>query len=760
MATGIVRARVAEPQQAHQQSTRLYSITVFVGAFLLFQVQLILAKGILPWFGGTPSVWTTCMLVFQCLLLAGYAYSHLLVNRLSNSLRSKVHILLIGLSVGWIVVLAILVRSPLLVGGAWKPPSAVLSVFRIVGVLGTGVAIPFFVLSTTGPLVQRWYATHSGSPYRLYALSNVGSLLGLLTYPVIVEPMLGLHSQAWLWGAFFVAYAVCCTMCALKANAQSTDANRQTPSVSKSETIPTIGHYLLWIGLPACASLMLLAATNLMSQEIAVVPFLWALPLAVYLLSFVLTFDSPKWYRREIFQPLFVIAALVTTFVVLARRDVGIMNQINAYTLALFATCMVCHGEVSRLKPATRHLTSFYLMLAVGGALGGAVAAVIAPLFFRGYWELQIAFTATALLGLAVLALEPHANWKARSKPVPYVIFAGLIALRFVPGLADSPELQPVLGGWGYLVFLGAAGLTLVATRLKGGTVGAARAMGVSLVLLLVVLMAKSASHHQRGVISAHRNFFGLISVVRSDAADSIGLRHGQTLHGSQYQDEARRDEPTIYYARNTGIGLLLQNFPRVDVSGAPKPLRIGVIGLGIGTLAAYGHKGDLFRFYEIDPDVERLATGTTAPFTFTRDSAATIEVALGDGRLSLEKEDPQKFDVLVIDAFSSGSIPVHLLTREAMRIYERHLASAQSVLAFHVSNRALDLRPVLVGLANSNNLQLLHVLRDGADWVLMARDPRVLQNPAIAEYGTLITLNQDPPLWTDDYTNLLQVLK
>jgi len=760
MATGIVRARVAEPQQAHQQSTRLYSITVFVGAFLLFQVQLILAKGILPWFGGTPSVWTTCMLVFQCLLLAGYAYSHLLVNRLSNSLRSKVHILLIGLSVAWIVVLAILVRSPLLVGGAWKPPSAVLSVFRIVGVLGTGVAVPFFVLSTTGPLVQRWYATNSGSPYRLYALSNAGSLLGLLTYPVIVEPMLGLHSQAWLWGAFFVAYAVCCTMCALKANAQSTDANRQTPSVSKSETIPTIGHYLLWIGLPACASLMLLAATNLMSQEIAVVPFLWALPLAVYLLSFVLTFDSPKWYRREIFQPLFVIAALVTTFVVLARRDVGIMNQINAYTLALFATCMVCHGEVSRLKPATRHLTSFYLMLAVGGALGGAVAAVIAPLFFRGYWELQIAFAATAFLGLAVLALEPHANWKARLKPVPYVIFAGLIALRFVPGLADSPELQPVLGGWGYLLFLGATGLALVATRLKAGTVGAARAMGVSLVLLLVVLMAKSASHHQRGVISAHRNFFGLISVVRSDAADSIGLRHGQTLHGSQYQDGARRDEPTIYYARDTGIGLLLQNFPRVDVSGAPKPLRIGVIGLGIGTLAAYGHKGDLFRFYEIDPDVERLATGTTAPFTFTRDSAATIQVALGDGRLSLEKEDPQKFDVLVIDAFSSGSIPVHLLTRDAMRIYERHLASAQSVLAFHVSNRALDLRPVLVGLANSNNMQLLHVLRDGADWVLMARDARVLQNPAIAEYGTLITLNQDPPLWTDDYTNLLQVLK
>jgi hypothetical protein len=760
MATGIVRSRVAEPQQAHQQSTRLYSITVFVGAFLLFQVQLILAKGILPWFGGTPSVWTTCMLVFQCLLLAGYAYSHLLVNRLSNSLRSKVHILLIGLSVAWIVVLAILVRSPLLVGGAWKPPSAVLSVFRIVGVLGTGVAVPFFVLSTTGPLVQRWYATNSGSPYRLYALSNAGSLLGLLTYPVIVEPMLGLHSQAWLWGAFFVAYAVCCTMCALKANAQSTDANRQTPSVSKSETIPTIGHYLLWIGLPACASLMLLAATNLMSQEIAVVPFLWALPLAVYLLSFVLTFDSPKWYRREIFQPLFVIAALVTTFVVLARRDVGIMNQINAYTLALFATCMVCHGEVSRLKPATRHLTSFYLMLAVGGALGGAVAAVIAPLFFRGYWELQIAFAATAFLGLAVLALEPHANWKARLKPVPYVIFAGLIALRFVPGLADSPELQPVLGGWGYLLFLGATGLALVATRLKAGTVGAARAMGVSLVLLLVVLMAKSASHHQRGVISAHRNFFGLISVVRSDAADSIGLRHGQTLHGSQYQDGARRDEPTIYYARDTGIGLLLQNFPRVDVSGAPKPLRIGVIGLGIGTLAAYGHKGDLFRFYEIDPDVERLATGTTAPFTFTRDSAATIQVALGDGRLSLEKEDPQKFDVLVIDAFSSGSIPVHLLTRDAMRIYERHLASAQSVLAFHVSNRALDLRPVLVGLANSNNMQLLHVLRDGADWVLMARDARVLQNPAIAEYGTLITLNQDPPLWTDDYTNLLQVLK
>jgi hypothetical protein len=521
-----------------------------------------------------------------------------------------------------------------------------------------------------------------------------------------------------------------------------------------------LARYLLWAGLPACASLMLLATTNLISQEIAVVPFLWVLPLAVYLLSFVLTFDSPKWYRREIFLPLFVIAALVTTYVVLARHDVGILNQINAYTLALFSTCMVCHGEVSRLKPGARYLTSFYLMLAVGGALGGSVAAVIAPLFFRGYWELQIALAATAVLGLTVLLIERNVTKAAILKIVPYTIFAGLIALRFAPGLADTPELRSILGGWSYWVFLGLTALALAGTFLRAGTLWASRAMGVCLVALLVVLMAFSANHHQAGVISAHRNFFGVTSILRSNSGDSIGLRHGETLHGSQYQDAARRDEPTIYYAKDTGIGLLLQNIPRVDANGVSKPLRVGVIGLGIGTLAAYGHQGDTFRFYEIDPDMERLAMGPGAPFTFTRDSAANVQVVLGDGRLSLEKESPQSFDVLVIDAFSSGSIPVHLLTRNALRIYERHLASAQSVIAFHVSNRALDLRPVLVGLANSSHMQLLHVLRAGADWVLMAHDPSVLGNPAIAEYGSVITLSQEPPLWTDDYTNMLQVLK
>jgi hypothetical protein len=340
------------------------------------------------------------------------------------------------------------------------------------------------------------------------------------------------------------------------------------------------------------------------------------------------------------------------------------------------------------------------------------------------------------------------------------VIFASLIGLRFVPGLADSPELQPILAGWVYWAFLGIVGLTFALTSLKAGTPAALRAMGVTLVLVLVLVMAKSANHHQGGVISAHRNFFGVTSILRSESGDSIGLRHGETLHGSQYQDAERRDEPTIYYAKGTGIGLLLQNLPRVGATGSPKPVRVGVIGLGIGTLAAYGHHGDLFRFYEIDPDMDRLAEGPQAPFSFLRDSQATVQVALGDGRLSLEKEPSQNFDVLVIDAFSSGSIPVHLLTRESMLVYQRHLAGAESVIAFHVSNRALDLRPVLVGLANSSHMQLLHVLRGGADWVLMAYDPMFLKNAAIADYGTVITLDQNPPLWTDDYSNLLQVLK
>ena len=759
MKAAVAPARASSPLLSTTWIT-LYGVTIFLGAFLLFQVQLVFAKGILPWFGGAPSVWTSCMLVFQCLLLAGYFYAHLIVSNLSFIYKRRVHIVVVGLALAWTVILALAVKSPLVVGGGWRPASAEISPWRIIALVGTGVGIQFFLLSTTSPIVQHWYSLHTGTPYRLYALSNVGSLLGLLTYPLIFEPMMGLRSQAWLWALMFLAYSACYTACALGPARLSGEASPPKVQSDQLKAVSARFPMLLWVALPACASLMLLAATNLMSQEIAVVPFLWALPLAVYLFSFVLTFDSPKWYRREVFFPLFVVSVVACTYVVLARTDVGIMNQINAYSLALFSTCMVCHGEVSRLKPPAARLTSFYLMLAIGGALGGSVAAVVAPLFFRGYWELQIAIAATAICAFAAVITGPPTALGKAASVLPYLTFAGLVGLRFVSGLSNSRELQSTLGGPVYWLFLGVAAVTLGLTHAKFGSWSATRAMGAISVLAIAILMAFSANHHQGGVVSAHRNFFGITSILRSDSGDSFGLRHGETLHGSQYLDPSRRDEPTIYYAKGTGIGLLLQNFPRTAASGEPKSLRIGVVGLGVGTLATYGHKGDSFCFYEIDPDMARIATGETGPFTFMKDSAASVQVILGDGRLSLEKESPQQFDVLVIDAFSSGSIPVHLLTREAMRVYERHLAGRESVIAFHVSNRALDLRPVLVGLAKSADMQLLHILKDGADWVLMSHNPVVLKNPAIADFGTNITLNQDPPLWTDDYTNLLQVLK
>lgn len=757
------------------------AVTVFLSAFLLFQVQMVLAKFILPWYGGVPAVWTSAMLFFQCLLLAGYAYAHWLARRAGATQRA-LHLLVLGASLAALLSGALAWGGPLLPSAAWKPLGDEEPVWRILVLLAAAVGAPFFVLAATAPLVQAWFSrAHGRSPYRLYAVSNLGSVLGLLSYPLLVEVYVPLRLQATAWALGYLLFALAIGYLAVRHAAAAPAA----PAAEDAAPAPPAGARLLWFALAACASVLLLAITNQLSQEIAVVPLLWVLPLSLYLLSFVLCFDGDRWYPRPVYLALLVPALGLATLTLQHGVGTDVIAQIVLYGAALFVACMVCHGELARLKPSPRHLTSFYLAITAGGAAGGAFVALVAPALFAGYWELSLGLWGCA--ALAVVALRRDAaSWLRRPAPAYLALFAAVLLAAFAfPDLlragARAAVGHPLAAGvavavTGSLVVLyaplrrGAA--ALVAGREHGVARAAARlesvlarsgrtplaAIAAALAIFGAIHLAFALESH-RLPISATRNFFGVLQVVAEEDEDgevALTLRHGRTLHGMQSLAPGRRGEPNTYYVAQSGVGLALREHPR---RRAGLPLRIGVVGLGTGTLAAYGRAGDAFRFYEINPAVESLAgTRAGALFTYLRDSPAAASVVLGDARLALERElrqgRAQGFDILVLDAFSSGAIPVHLLTREAVALYLAHLAPDHGVLALHISNRYLDLRPLVAGLAGEFGLSLaLHHHEDpgrwSSTWALLARRPDALPLPAV----------QPPPspaVWRDDYSNLL----
>src|SRR6267142_2106183 len=657
----------------------LYAVTIFLSAFLLFQVQPLIAKMILPWFGGTAAVWTTCMLFFQLLLLAGYIYSHAYVTRRIPA-RRAVHIVLLVLAAATL---------PLAASVAWKPSGGEDPTWRILGLLATSVGLPYFALSTTGPLVQAWHArSHPGAiPYRLFALSNLGSMLALLSYPLLVEPTLALGKQTAIWSASFIAFALLCALLAWRN--RGGDA---PPSPVEEAEKPGPGLQALWAVLAACASTLLLAFTGHMTLNIAAIPFLWVLPLALYLLSFVLCFEASGWYRRWLFLPLLG-AGLAGVCITLSRSNPSIWTLIPLYSATLFAACMVCHGELARSKPHPQHLTGFYLMLALGGAAGGVLVGLVAPNVFQDLYELPIGMLALALLVIAALLRDR----------------ASLLHGRF--GIA-------------------------------------ARIAFLALTAALAVALFRTYAENSADTRVRSRNFYGVLNVHDSgEGPDAMRvLSHGTIVHGKQFLEPDRRDWPTTYYGLTSGIGLALLD------ARAHGPLRVGVVGLGTGTLAAYGRTGDVFRFYDINPDVVGLAR---SEFSFLADSPAKVEVALGDARLSLEREPPQNFDVLAVDAFSSDAIPVHLITREALGVYLKHVKS-DGIVAFHVSNRFLDLIPVVARIAKEQGAHAVLVnddpddedesLRSRSDWVLVSRDPAALEREPIVEGGG--SEAEDQPSW------------
>lgn len=673
----------------------LYALTILASAFLLFQVQPIIARIILPWFGGSSAVWTTCLLFFQSVLLLGYVYSHWLYSTLRPRWQAWVHVALLAGSV------AVL---PVLPAASWKPSGSEDPTVRILLVLAATVGLPYFLLSTTGPLLQAWYARrYKGAlPYRLYALSNAGSMLALVTYPVLFEPWLGTRLQAVSWSWAYGFFVLLCGATALSARNSSAPPTAEDTGGER----PAKSTYLFWIGLPACASILLLATTNHISENVAAIPFLWILPLSLYLFSFILCFEHSRWYQRKLFLGLFAVTvggmayALSEPF-----RNMDVKVLIPLFAAGLFICCMVCHGELARLKPHPRRLTTFYVMIALGGAMGGVFVALIAPRVFAGFYELPVGLAASA--GMVLLVLRADA-----SSPL-----AG-------PWLRPAPI---------------AAGLV---------TVGLAGYLGYVI--------------HQRSedVRLLVRNFYGGLKVTdtTSDEGDLPirRLTHGTITHGEQFLSPKLRDRATTYYGPNTGVGRAIR---QDETSG---PLRVGLIGLGAGTLAAYGRPGDYYRFYEINPLVLRLAT---TEFTFLKDCKARLDIALGDARLSLEREPPQNFDVLAVDAFSGDSIPVHLLTREAFALYFRHL-KPDGVLAVHVSNKHLELKPVVqLGAASLHKDARVIDTEDeddevfGATWVLVTSRRGYFDQPLIRT-ATPVPPSPRVRLWTDDYSNLFTILK
>jgi spermidine synthase len=689
-----------------------FGLAAFFGAFLLFQMQFILGKRLLPWFGGAAAVWTTCMLFFQVALLLGYAWAHGLARAAPRRQRDA-HLALLAAVLVLLAVRAAAWPSPLTPGGAWKPDPAGSPVPLILALLAASAGPPYLLLAATGPLVQSWLARirPGASPYRLYALSNLGSLLGLLSYPLAVEPWLSVAGQGWLWTLGFLLYALAVGSCALTLGAAVTSP----PDAAATSAPPTVRDHAFWFGLSAAASTLLLAVTNALCQDVAVVPFLWVLPLALYLLSFVLCFEYERCYRRAVWLAAVAVAGPACTYALFRGTDLPIRVQVAAYAGVLFVYCMACHGELARAKPGSAHLTSFYLTVAAGGAAGGVFTGVVAPLLFLGYWELNLALAGGPVLLVAVLLLDPD-SWLNRGSPTRVWAFR----------LAAYAGLAALAG-------------THVAQVLS----------------------------NLRGAGEVRRGFFGVIAVAlenRGEPDEWRKLRHGRITHGLQFTSAERRREPTTYYGPQSGAGLALRRHPRRLLG---QPLRVGLVGLGAGTLAAYAQAGDAFGVYEINPDVLALSTGPDPAFTFLRDAPAEVTTVLGDARLELEREPPQDLDVLALDAFSSDAIPVHLLTREAFALYLRHLRGPDGVVAVHVSNKYLDLKPVVRGLAGAFGLRAVFVDSPvsgsvwSSDWVLVVRNDALLRDPEVDKAALPLSVSEPGlPLWTDDYSNLLRALK
>jgi hypothetical protein len=743
----------------------LFPLTAFISALLLFQVEFILGKLILPWFGGSPAAWTTSLVAFQILLLGGYAYAHGLARALPKTQR-YLHSALLAGSLLLLIVQAAKWPSPITPGAGWKPQDLSLPELRALAILAAAIGLPFFVLAASVPLLAHWLVrVNSNRSYKLYAVSNTGALLGLFSYPILVEPHLALRSQGWVWSLGYVLFAISMGACAAIADTTgelpgTSSGPRASPPAPPSRA--RVGAYWLWLALAGCGSASLVAVTHVVCQDIAPTALLWSIPLSLYLLSFVITFGSSRWYGRGVGLPLLA-GAIMIAFV--ARCTHSVVFQLPAYLAALFAICMACHGELARCKPSATRTTSFYLAIAAGGALGSILAGVLAPQIFPDFWEFEIVLWAPAAL-MIITAVRDQDSWwySGQAWWGATLVGAGLL----IPSLAGS--VNSLVGAtlnelhfYQALVFIPAAVVASIAVhRVIAGKPTAQRVLQICVLALLMLygyLFIGYSRWRSADLVARTRNFFGVIMVQRDRIMTY--LIHGATFQGAQYRAISRVRLPTLYYGYDSGIGVLLENLAKRRLNN---PMRLGVVGLGAGTLAAYGRPGDYIRFYEINPAIARLSQGAHPVFTYLSDCPSGVDVILGDARVSLEAEaargDRQNFDVLVLDAFNGDETPTHLLTREAVDVYLVHLAP-DGVLAFHTTQASLDLKPVIQSLGAHFSLATLALTgrdqeTDGTnEWVLLSRNRVPLDAAELSRLQAIPNAGELMPVWTDDYSSV-----
>ena len=805
----------------------LFAATVFLGAFLLFQVQPIIGKYILPWFGSTPGVWATALMFFQLMLLGGYAYAHLIATRLKWRAQAVLHQILLLLA---------LILLPITPVEALKPTNADAPIARILLILVISVGVPYLLLSATAPLLQRWFAElHPGrSPYRLYALSNLGSMLGLVSYPFLVERFVLLEVQTLYWSLAYIVFAFLCGACAWKlfgrvpgtafGQGERGDDTSPPPVPSPPSTDrPGWARAVLWLSLSACGSALLLATTNQMSLDIAVAPFLWILPLSLYLLTFILSFDSERWYVRPFFTAMLPLALINAVRLVYGGISLGIVDQVVGYSLSLFVCCMCLHGELARLKPEPHYLTFFFFIVSGGGALGGLFVAILAPAVFSSFYEFQILLVACYVLVAFVLVRELLLGGESSSTGgrlagvLSWICWATALAvivigstLSFIPGTwfdeDASRSVTDTFASWqtDMKVFaLVTAGLLLVILELwrrrQEGSLrtwwasgrGIVRA-GLSATLAMGLLslgggLLWQVRQNERLMVAQGRNFYGMLAIKERSAGQEthrLSLTHGRINHGNQLQ--RHKDWPTSYFGPESGIGLAIQYHPRRSEVG--RQFRVGVVGLGVGALAAYANASidprrgpdtyvmkreteipDYMRFYELNPQVTRWAMER---FTYLGDATergADLGVFEGDARIVLEHQlalgQPQRFDVLAIDAFSSDAIPIHLITRESFRTYMRHL-NRDGILAIQVTNRFVDLIPVVRRLAEATGMIAIYIensessswMVNSSDWILLTTNRAFLGQGIV--HKDVQEMPESGPLWTDDFSSLFEVVE
>lgn len=728
--------------------TLLFSAAILLGATLLFLVEPMVAKMLLPGFGGAPAVWNTCMLFFQAALLAGYGYVHATSRWLGTRLQAAVQA---------VVVLLPLAFLPIGVpAGAGLPADGSSPVPNLLGTLVRAVGLPFLVVATAGPLFQGWFAStghrRAADPYFLYVSSNAGSLLGLVGYVGLIEPNLPLPAQSRLWAGGYAAFAVLSLACVAVALARGRPASRPAGGAGVERAGPLAGRRTrwTWVALALAPSSLMLGVTTYLSTEVAPMPLLWAAPLALYLLSLMLAFaSSMEWARRALTAAFPVVVAAEAGLLVVPAGDrphLGFALHLAAY----FAIASACHVRLARLRPPAGELTGYYLWIALGGALGGAFNALLAPRIFDRPAELAIA------LALAAGLVPSWGRGRAGGRLGP----------------AADVLLPLAVGGLAYLALGSGAGApralrASIPCALCLGLATSPRRFGLGVGAVLVAAMLHEDAEGR--VAHRARNFFGTLTVKLDHPEGVNSLTHGHTIHGAQRRGPtpAARRVPLLYYYPTGSIG---QVFLAHD--GDRRLERVAVVGLGIGALASYAEPGREIRFYEIDPAIARVATDRRF-FTHLADCEGSWSIALGDARKSLEREPGRRFGLLVVDAFTGDAIPVHLLTREALRLYADRLEDL-GLIAVHISNRYVDLEPVLAATAREAGLvglvrreTLAEIDREEflrgripTDWVVLARDRRALRRLARLPGWRPLAGRRGVGAWTDDFSSLIGVLQ